>query len=94
MAMGRCAGCGKTDASRKVQLHALTCPEYLDLYRTDPVRCLDPDAEYARYQAEDNNPEARAERRDIRLRRRFLDTEQANARQAARWATPKDLLDD
>lgn len=94
MAAGRCAGCGRTGAVRKIQAHALTCQKYITLYATSPQRCLDPEAEYIRYQTEDNSPEARAERRDARLRERFSHLDAAAARQAQRWQIPKDILDD
>jgi hypothetical protein len=94
MPAGRCSGCGLNDSARKVALHVLTCSRYLDLFRQDPARCLDPAAEYERYRTEELNPEARAERRDVRLRDRFAELDRQQAVQADRWRTPPDLLDD
>lgn len=50
MARGRCAGCGQEDASaKKIERHINTCPQYLDLWRTDPDRALSPTAEAERW---------------------------------------------
>lgn len=93
MALGRCAGCGRTGSCKKVEVHALTCPQYLELFRTQPERCLDPAAEHDRHK-EQNTSEARAAQRDIRLRARFAEMERQQNIQGQRWRKPKDILDD
>lgn len=94
MAAGRCAGCGCTDSARKIGLHVMTCPQYIELYRCEPGRCLDPEAEYQRYRTEEDTAEARAHRRHLRLRDSFAETQARQALQAARWRQPRDILDD
>lgn len=50
MSRGKCAGCAIEDSSCKVvKNHTLTCPEFIELYRTDPARALDPEDEYRRH---------------------------------------------
>lgn len=93
MAIGRCSGCGRTEQSKRVQLHVLTCPDYLALYRESPERCLDPEKEQARHRDEDT-VEARAALRDQRLRVRFAEIDTVYQRQAQRWKTPPDILAD
>lgn len=52
MTRGRCAGCGKEDAScKKIKTHIASCPEYLELWTTDPDRALDPEEEFLRWKA-------------------------------------------
>lgn len=94
MPTGRCAGCGRIESLKKAEQHALTCPEYLKRYREHPESCLDPGAEFVRFKTEDDTSEARAERRDQRLQKRFADMDEQHARQAQRWQRPKDLLED
>lgn len=72
----------------------MTCPDYLALYRREPGRALDPDAEWNRYRNEDTTSEARAHRRDLTLRRRFAEMERRQSIQANRWHRPKDILED
>ncbi len=83
MAIGRCSGCGRTGQPKKMQQHVLECSAYLDLFGTDPDRCLDPETEQARHRAADT-VEARAARRDVRLRRRFAEIDEVYQRQTAR----------
>lgn len=94
MPSGRCAGCGLTDAPTKVKQHVLSCPGYLRLYREHPDRCLDPVAEFTRYKDEDDNREARAERRDNRMAGRAAEMERRAVVAAQRLARPKDILED
>lgn len=94
MPTGRCAGCGYSGSCTKVKMHVLVCPDFLAVFRENPERCLHPAAEYARFKAEDDTSEARAERRDQRLRHRFAEMERLAAIQAARWQRPKDILED
>lgn len=94
MPSGRCVGCGFRESVRKVEVHILGCPDYLDVFRVDPARCLDPAAEHQRYQNEEDNPEARAVKRDFRLQDRFAELDRRHAVQAHRWRTPRDILDD
>lgn len=90
---GRCSGCGRINSVRKISSHIVECPKYQDLYERDRSRALDPAAEYIRYQAEDRNPEARAERRGARMSVRFAEINRQQTVSAARWARPPDLLD-
>lgn len=92
MPSGRCSGCGHTDSSKKVAAHITTCPAYLDLYLTEPQRCLSPSAEARRHRTADT-AQARAQRRDLRLRHRFAELDQQVRTQIDRWRTPPDLLD-
>ncbi len=94
MAAGRCPGCGFTASSRKARIHILDCPDFLELFRTDPTRCLDPEDEYVRYKAEDDSPDARAERRDARLQDRFADMDRRQSMEADRWQPERDILAD
>lgn len=91
---GRCAGCGLTDSPKKVRLHVMTCPDYLALHHSEPGRALDPEAEYERHRTEDNTSEARAERRDLKLRTRFAETQRRQSAQADRFRRPRDILAD
>jgi hypothetical protein len=94
MPAGRCAGCGLIESMRKIQIHTLTCEPYLRLYQSDPHSCPDPAAELARYRVRSNTFESRALARDQRLSSRFAALDRHQTRQAARWATPPDLLAD
>lgn len=94
MAVGRCAGCGFTDSVRKVAVHIVDCPRYRDLFTTQPHRCLDPEAEHHRYQAEDDTEEARTARRQERLSARVAQAEQHQTLHTRRWRRPPDILDD
>ncbi len=93
MPTGRCAGCGDTGSPRRVQQHIITCNDYAALFSSAPELCIDPVAEYARHRAADT-PQARADLRSERLRRRFMELDRQAARQAARWRTPPDILAD
>jgi hypothetical protein len=93
MPQGRCAGCGHSDSASKVAQHVLNCPAYLKLFREDPKRCLDPEAEYVRYREYDDTSEARAVRRDARLRDRFTEMERLQELARQRWRA-KDILED
>lgn len=93
MTTGRCAGCAVTGAPRRVQQHILTCTAYQNLFLSHPERALDPVAEYLRHRATDT-PQARADQRSERLRRRFITLDRQQARANARWATPPDILAD
>ncbi len=91
MPIGRCAGCGNTGAPRRVQQHIITCDAYATLFSSTPDACLDPVTEYARHRAADT-PQARADLRADRLRRRFGELDRQQALATARWATPPDIL--
>jgi hypothetical protein len=92
MAAGRCAGCGETASSRQVKIHILNCARFLELFREHPDRCLDPDAEFHRFRIEDDSPEARAGRRDERLRHRFAEQDIRQSREDDRWKPEPDIL--
>ncbi len=93
MATGRCAGCGRTSSLRRVSQHIVDCPQYLNLYQQDPHRCLAPEAEYERFRREDNSPVAKAEQRGTKLAARFAEINRHQARSAARWQRPPDILE-
>lgn len=91
---GRCAGCGKRDVSvRKIQAHVVQCPSFAALYRTDPERALDPEAEEERWQRTEGSEEARIAARDERLEALRARLARQRLDQADRWRTPKGLLD-
>jgi hypothetical protein len=52
-ARGRCGGCGKTGTPKAIARHIVDCEPYQELYARNPTRALDPEAEYARWEAED-----------------------------------------
>lgn len=80
---GRCAGCGKTGQPRPLVRHVVECPGWLALA---PERQLDPEAEYARWQAEDRDAE-----RDARRERAIEASTAARAMVASRFARSRDL---
>lgn len=94
MSAGRCSGCGRIDSCTKICQHIVTCPEYADLFSSAPHECLDPAADYQRHRAVTDTPDARARRRDDRLRERFADLDRRQAVSVTRWRTPPDILDD
>lgn len=69
------------------------CVEAGVLYRDHPDRLIGPEAEYVRWQEEENNPVIRAERRTRRVDGLIQDIGKKLAVQDKRWATPN-LLDD
>lgn len=93
MASGRCSGCGRADSLRKISTHIVSCPDYAELFQSDPSKALDPAAEHRRFQTEDRSPEARAEQRGERLLVRFADINRQQAASTARWAKPPSILD-
>lgn len=86
---GRCVGCGRTGAIRKIQIHVTTCPQYLERFRTGTA--TDPAEEFLRQP--DDSAAVRAQARDIRLRNRFAELDHQQRQQQRRWMTPKDPLD-
>lgn len=93
MPVGRCPGCALTGSLRRVHIHVLNCPEFSELFRSDPDRCLDPADEYIRFREEEDVPEERAARRDERLKERFAEMGRLQDAQTRRWQTPVDILD-
>lgn len=95
MTAGRCAGCGVMDNScKKIKSHVLTCPDYLEVFKSDPAKALPPEEEWVRWQNEDNSDEARAVAKEIRLTKRFAEMDAKREAQSERWQKPKDILDD
>lgn len=92
MASGRCSGCGRTGSAKKIALHIISCPAYIELHRTAPAQCLSPAAEADRHRT-DNTQQHRAQLRDERLLARFAALDNEVRVQAERWRTPPDLLD-
>ena len=94
MAAGRCAGCGRRDASlRKIQAHVVQCPSFAALYKSEPGRALDPVAEEERWLAAEGSDDARIDARDERLENLRVRLARERLAQADRWRTPKGLLD-
>ncbi len=48
--------------------------------------------EHVRWKAEDDNPEARAAAKDVRLAKRFAELDVRREAQAERWETKPDML--
>lgn len=96
MALGRCPGCHKyTNGSvKKMNAHILTCPEYVAAFKANPQGMLTPAQEEARFQADDNSPEAKQAARSIRLETLFTQIDKTRAQQDVRWAIPSDPLAD
>ncbi len=94
MPTGRCSGCGYSDSCKKVEVHVLACAGYRQRFAEAPGQCLDPAAEHARFKAEEDTREARAERRDQRLSDRFAEMDRLAAHQVDRWRQPPDILAD
>jgi hypothetical protein len=95
MAKGKCAGCGvQKNSSKIMNQHIVVCEKYLEIYKIDPSRALSPEAEFLRYQNEDNNEEAKAERKDKRLSSIFEEIDTKREAQTLRWKKPKSILDD
>lgn len=88
MCQGRCAGCGRTGPVKVIRSHTAGCKKFASLFRADPVRALDPEAEYARWKDE----EADAEKHAARLAQ-VGRTDDARAAMAERFRT-KDPLED
>lgn len=94
MTIGRCAGCGFTHVScQKVRSHVTTCPKYIELFKTDRAKCLDPTDEYIRWKRDEDSPEAKADAKELRLATRFAELDSKRVEQVERWQ-PRDLLDD
>jgi hypothetical protein len=74
--------------------HIMTCPAYLEVYKQDPTRALDPRAEFDRWKLDEDSPESRAVAKDARLAKRFADLDARREVQTERWARPKDILAD
>ncbi len=83
MSAGRCAGCGKTGQAKPVRRHVAECPAWLAL---PPVRQLDPEAEYRRWQEQD-----RGDEHDRRRERAIEASTAARAAVSGRFARSRDL---
>lgn len=86
MSSGRCEGCGRTGPAPRIGAHILECPAWLYLpydHQLDPVES------YTRWQAE-GRQEKRVEHKAELADREVI----ARAKADARWATPKDILED
>jgi hypothetical protein len=86
---GRCAGCGKTGSSNAISRHIIDCPDWQAVYARDPDKALDPVAAYEQWMTE-GKQEARVERREALT----AQEEVLHTAAEARWATPKDMLED
>jgi len=72
----------------------MNCASYLDLFRSHPERALEPKAEYDRWRREDMSPEAKDQRKAKRLAGTFARLDRERDKQARRWETPPDPLED
>jgi hypothetical protein len=87
MTWGRCSGCGQEDAScKKIRNHAASCPEFLELFRRQPERAIDPEAEWARH----HSPDGEAQRLDEREDRRAATKTRLQALAADRQSRSRD----
>jgi len=93
LAVGRCSGCGRTGSAARVKNHIISCQEYLALFRSRPAECRDPETEYQCFTAVSQD-ETSAERRDVRLRERFVEMARLQGIEAQRWRQPRDILED
>lgn len=85
---GRCAGCETTGLLKAVTTHVVTCQAWAALYRENPARALSPEAEYARWEAEDRKSE-----RTAAVEARIQETDDRRAAMASRFAY-RDVLED
>lgn len=90
MAIGRCPGCGLTHKdSGLVREHTRYCKLYAALYVKHPERAIDPEAEFIRWR-----DELRSGEREERKGEVIAEADRRRAVQAARWATPLDILEE
>jgi len=86
VATGRCEGCGRTGSASKIREHVVQCGEWLSLpfdYQLDPERS------YRQWKAEGRQEEREGHKAELAGRE-----VQLRAMADARWATPKDILED
>jgi len=92
MPVGRCAGCGKTSGSaRVINAHVLECPEYKELYKTNPAAALSPQAEQQRWLTEDGKTQdqiATAQARALRAEAHREVNDRKLTSEALRWSAP------
>lgn len=70
MPLGRCSGCGATDASAKrIAAHVEECPAYKQLYKEHPERALSPAEEQRRWVEEDGKLQAKLAQMEARAER-------------------------
>jgi hypothetical protein len=86
MASGRCEGCGRTGSSTKIYQHVVECELFLKL---PPGQMLDPLTSYANWQAEGKKAHRTERKQDLTTQEVVL-----RAAADARWATPRDILED
>jgi hypothetical protein len=89
MASGRCDGCGKTGPASRISAHILECEHWQRKYATDPGSVRDPETAYAAWQA-GGRTEDREDRKAVLAERETVTRTAASAR----FATPKDILED
>lgn len=93
MSPGRCPGCGFTDQSvKRVNRHMVGCAPLAEMYRNNPSGVLSAHDEFARWKAEEDNPEVRADNKSERLGKRFAEVDRRRLEQTERWNVP-DILD-
>jgi hypothetical protein len=86
MPTGRCEGCGRTGSASKISAHMLECPAWLSLPYD---RQFDAGLSYTQWKTggrQEQREEHKAELADREVTLRAMAD--------ARWATPKDILED
>jgi hypothetical protein len=74
---------------RKISAHCASCPQWLELFAADPSRALSPTEEHRRWEDEGRDAERLA-----RLEQTVSDTQARRAAGAARFAAPRNILED
>jgi hypothetical protein len=89
MPSGRCDGCGKTGPASRISAHILECGEWQARYVADPASARDPETAYTAWQ-DGGRTEDREDRKAVLAERETVTRTAASAR----FATPKDILED
>lgn len=92
MPIGRCSGCGETNASAKyMAAHVSECPEYKKLYKDSPELALSPVEEQRRYVEEDGKLQDKAAQFEARQQRAAAHREMNDRKltmEQQRWSAP------
>ena len=92
MSRAQCPGCMKLASCREVRYHILTCGEYLDLFKSEPDECIDPERYLRERQAENKDEDVKEERRAKRYEKHLQQVAAEISFDKERWATPPDPL--
>ncbi len=90
MSAGMCSGCHyKNNSCKAVQKHIMSCPDALELMKTNPAALLDPEKELERF----NMMEGSREEKDVARDKRYAGyKEEANRKlekSQKRWTGPR-----